>query len=107
MDNRSSELGGWDDVKLGGVLAKWAADGIVERTGFDKDEVDRILGALAPRDYSDFEREMAEKEGLEEVRIHIVVPKKYADDVRAWLAYGEDLTGPGMGKGILRRCGLL
>jgi hypothetical protein len=107
MDNRSTELGGWQEQKLGEVLAQMAAEGEVESTGFDEDDVDRILQDLRPVDYSDFEEEMEDLEGLEDVRITIVVPKKYETEVKHWLSNGEQLTGPGMGKGVLLRCGLL
>lgn len=106
-DNRATERGGWEEQRLADVLAEIAAQGEVEQTGFDADDVDQLLRDLQPRDYSDFEKEMEETEGLEEIRIHIVVPKKYADDVKAWLANGEELTGPGMGRGVLFRCGLI
>lgn len=106
-DNRSSERGGWQEDKLGRVLSQMAAEGEVASTGFDTDDVDALLERLKPRDYSDFEQEMKDLEGMEEVYIKIKVPKMYEDDVKAWLANTHDLTAAGMGKGVLLRCGLL
>lgn len=107
MDNRATELGGWDDARLGEVLAEMAAEGDVEETGFDDDDVDQLLRDLKPFDYSDFDSEMEEMEGMEDVSITIVVPKKYESEIKHWLANGEQLTGTGMGKGVLFRCGLI
>jgi hypothetical protein len=58
-------------------------------------------------DFGDLDAELARLEGNQEVDIVITVPAKYADEVRQWLANGERTTAPGMGKGVLRRCGLL
>ena len=46
-------------------------------------------------------------EGFKEVDISLTVPAMFKDDVVDWLANGEARTGPGLGKGVMRRCGLL
>jgi hypothetical protein len=58
-------------------------------------------------DFGDLDAELARLEGNQEVDIVIRVAAKYTDEVRQWLANGEATTAPGMGKGVLRRCGLL
>jgi len=58
-------------------------------------------------DFGDLDAELARLEGNQEVDIVIRVAAKYADEVRQWLANGEATTAPGMGKGVLARCGLL
>ena len=57
--------------------------------------------------FGDLDAELARLEGNQEVDIVITVLAMYADQVREWLANGERTTAPGMGKGVLRRCGLL
>ena len=45
--------------------------------------------------------------GISDNNILITVPQQYVEDIVAWLANGESKTGPGMGKGVMKRCGLL
>lgn len=45
-DNRLSELGGWDDSKLADLLSDLAADDALEGTGYDGDDIDRLLQDL-------------------------------------------------------------
>lgn len=106
-DNRATERGGWEDKKLADALTEMAAQGNIEETGYDGDDLDKLLEVLKPTDYSDFDRQLEEDEGFIEVDIKIRVARQYEGDVKAWLAYGEPLTAAGMGKGVLRRCGLL
>ena len=65
------------------------------------------LGLVVPEDYSDFDETLASLKGFEEVDIKITVPAMHEEAVIAWLAEGESKTSPGMGKGVMRRCGLL
>jgi len=49
-DNRTQELGGWDDEKLVEVLAalKQSGDGnLLAATGYDSDDLDALIGVLA------------------------------------------------------------
>jgi ParB-like chromosome segregation protein Spo0J len=51
-DNQLTILGGWDDAKLGQVLADLAAQDGLDGTGFDKDDVDDLLKRLNGEDES-------------------------------------------------------
>ena len=103
-DNRLVELGGWDEGQLAEVLADLAKDGreLLEGTGYDGDDLDELS-----EDYSDFDNLNDGLAGSEDVAISITVPKMHEAAVSDWLANGENKTGPGMGKGVLKRCGLL
>jgi hypothetical protein len=59
------------------------------------------------KDYSDLDQELLALEGMEEVQITIAVPSKHKDAVRDFLANGNQKTAPGLGKGLLKRMGLL
>jgi len=72
------------------AILEQAADDIVKAEAYR--ELDEQLDAL---------------DGMEEITIGVVVPAKHEAQVKQWLANGEAMTGPGMGKGVLRRCGLL
>lgn len=86
------ELANWD-VDVSDLLA-W---------GFKQEQ----LGIVEPLDFSDFDAELEQLDGYEEVDIHITVPAMHEEAVIDWLANGESKTAPGLGKGVLRRCGLL
>jgi len=58
-------------------------------------------------DWSDLDDELDSLAGMEEVNITITVASQYHDAVVDFLANGESKTAPGMGKGVLKRCGLL
>ena len=65
------------------------------------------IGIIEPEDYSDLDDELADLEGLQDIPILVTVPELYKDDVVEWLANGEQKTSTGLGKGVLKRCGLL
>ena len=54
-DNRLTELGGWDNVKLAQLLQEIANDGTVEieATGYDAEGLDDLLRMLAPPELDD------------------------------------------------------
>lgn len=58
-DNRHSELGGWDDSQLNAILADLAAVDKLEGTGWDADDVDRMLANSvdfeAPKDFKSYD----------------------------------------------------
>lgn len=58
-------------------------------------------------DYSDFDSQLDSLDGYQEGDIKITVPAMYRDRVIDWLSCGESKTAPGLGKGVMRRCGLL
>jgi len=62
---------------------------------------------VLPEQYAEIDDQLAELDGFNEVNISIVIPAKYKEEVVEWLANGERHSAPGMGKGVLRRCGLL
>ena len=71
-------------------------------------ELDEITGNSPEiEDYSDLEEQKEALEGYEDQDITITVPKMYEAQVIDWLTNGEQRTAPGMGKGVLKRCGLL
>jgi len=103
-DNRASEVGlQWDPVEVDFDLS----NGLDLSWGFQDFELGEILGIVHPESYSDFDTELESLEGMQEVTITITVASMYKEQVMDWLANGESLTSPGMGKGVLRRCGLL
>lgn len=88
------------------VLANEFEVGDLLEWGFSEKE----LGIVVPdeyEDYSDFDSELSALAGMEDTDVVITVPEKHREAVKEWLANGETRTAPGMGKGVLRRCGLL
>ncbi len=73
--------------------------------------VELRLGALnpipLPEEYADLDAECRELNGKEDALITINVPIRHKDTVCEWLANGESANGIGMGKGVMKRCGLL
>ncbi len=57
--------------------------------------------------YEDLEELNESLAGSEDASITITVPKRFEDQIRTWLANGEMNTSPGLGKGVMKRCGLL
>ena len=47
-DNQTTILGGWDDAQLAEMLSDLAAQGAMEGTGFDGDDLDKLLFDLNP-----------------------------------------------------------
>ena len=58
-------------------------------------------------EYADLDDENESLEGYQETNILITVPVKDLEYITEWLANGEVKTAPGLGKGVMRRCGLL
>lgn len=105
-DNRTAQETTWEYERLNVELEDLARLGLdVSLTGFDPDELAGI--GYSGADYSDLDRESAGLAGSEEVNIVITVPERYEEAVCEWLANGNTITGPGMGLGVLARCGLL
>lgn len=104
-DNRLAEMSGWDLDMVAIELGDIRDAGLdLTLTGFT--EADLELEQETEYDFSDFDEENAKMEGLEEVTISVIVPKKHREQVEAFLANGEANTGPGRGIGVLKRCGL-
>lgn len=98
-DNRTHEFAEWDFE----LLEKELVDIDAMFTGFDADEMEQF----AIKDYSDLDALREDLSGQEDKTVVIVVPAKHESAVREWLAGEYPATGPGMGKGVLKKCGLL
>ena len=72
----------------------------------DSDDSLLLLSELDWLDWLDSEL-LDSLEGYEEIDVKITVPAMHEEAVIDWLSNGESKTSPGMGKGVLRRCGLL
>ena len=107
-DNRIAELAEMDRPLLKDLLEE-IDDGQfdMDLTGFDAEALEQLMTEIHPDNYDDLTERTESLAGMEEVDITISVPKKYQDEVEAWLANGNKKTAPGMGIGVLKRCGLL
>ena len=102
-DNRASEVSlEWDAEEIAIDLS----EGLELGDLFMEFELAAITEQITS-DYSDFDEELDKLDGFQEENIIITVAAKYRDEVIGWLANGEAKTAPGMGKGVLKRCGLL
>ena len=96
-----------------GAAGEWNFDVLANEFELDElldwgfTEYDFGLDRVEPEDYSDLDDELSGLAGYEEENITITVPAMHKETVIEWLANGEATTSPGMGKGVLRRCGLL
>jgi len=98
--------GNWDSQRLRDLIDEINVDGFDMSTiGFEGIDMEMLFGTV--EDYSDLDALTDELAGNEDTNISITVPKFHAEAVIEWLANGESKTQPGMGKGVLRRCGLL
>jgi len=105
-DNRTSDLASYDDEALVTILDNLKANEFLDGIGWTDKEVE-ALSSLMVQDWSDFDDKLEELKGMEEVDIKITVPIVHREQVIDWLANGESKTAPGMGKGVMKRCGLL
>jgi len=105
-DNRTSDLASYDDEALVTILDNLKANEFLDGIGWTDKEVE-ALSSLMVQDWSDFDDKLEELKGMEEVDIKITVPIMHREQVIDWLANGESKTAPGMGKGVMKRCGLL
>jgi hypothetical protein len=81
----------------------------VTKAVFDLSSLTEILNQeqIDQVDYADFDQQLADLAGMEETMIAVAVPVAYAAQIIEWLANGEKKTSGGLGKGVMRRCGLL
>jgi len=85
--------------------------------GFDKEElletvaIPGLLESLkieaTDYNFSDLDNEVMKMGDIVEEKIVILIPPKHRKNVEMWLANGEQNTGVGRGRGVLKRCGLL
>ena len=66
-----------------------------------------LYGKTNIEDYSDFEKEIKNLDGFEDIDVIITIPKKYELEMRRILTRGKSNTSNGMGQGVLELCGLL
>jgi len=110
MSNRAAELSDWDFPKLKDHI-EFLDTGAIDLSliGFDKEKIEDIMTWVrdpeAPN--PDLDEELEGLAGMEDNTIAIIIPIKYIEKVKEWLANGERQTATGRGKGVLRRCGLL
>ena len=96
-----------------GAAGEWDFDVLANEFELDEllewgfTEWDFGIDRVEPEDYSELDEELASLGGYEEENVTITVPAMHKETVIEWLANGEVATSPGMGKGVLRRCGLL
>jgi len=97
-------IGAWD----WDLLASWDIDiSDLEEWGLDEGSLAMLSADVMPIDYSDFDEELEDLEGCQEENIIVTVPVKHLGAITDWLANGESKTAPGIGKGVMKRCGLL
>jgi ParB-like chromosome segregation protein Spo0J len=110
-DNRIAELSEMDRGALAELIAA-VDDGTIDTdlTGYLEGEIEALLtaaGDVDPDTFADLDAEAERLSGKAPNVISIEVPLEHVDAVATWLANGEPITAPGMGKGVLNRCGLL
>jgi len=109
FDNRSNEVGlSWNATQMAADmerdldLAPLWTDGELSRF------TEQSEGQAVAEEFADqFEQEVADLDGMQDANITIVVPAKYEQEIRTWLAHGERETGAGLGRGVMIQCGLL
>jgi len=110
-DNRIAELSEQDPALLKELMES-IDDGSFDTdlSGFLESEIAALMAAagdVSPDTFADLDDEAARLSGKAPNVISIEVPLEHVDEVARWLANGEAVTAPGMGKGVLKRCGLL
>lgn len=105
-DNNVQEFSDIDgQLMADGLVMLNEVDYPVELTALLEEQVENYI--IGPTDYSDLDDQTKILEGYEDVNIVVCIPKKFEKRVVKWLANGESETAVGMGKGVLKRCGLL
>jgi hypothetical protein len=102
-DNKTGEYAGWDFVKLIDEMEflQDNAEDLVDSTGFGN-------AVFKSEKFGDLDKQVDSMKDIEDVKIELIVPKKDADAVKLWLAFGESgTTGAALGRGAMKRCGLL
>lgn len=94
-------FGNWDYEILAN---EWDIEDLKD-WGVNLDDIDRNVPGI--EDYSEMDEQADAINGCEDQHIKVTVPAMYRKEVIEWLANGEQKTAPGLGKGVLKRCGLL
>ena len=105
-DNRIAELAETNTSTLRDLLES-IDDGAVDMdlTGFDHDDLETLMTQVG--DFSDLDQQNDDLAPMDPETIPVVVPHKFREKVVAFLANGEQPTAAGLGKGVMKRCGLL
>jgi hypothetical protein len=104
-DNRLQEIGGgWDQELLSvevDALADVGFDGkLLSLDGLIKTDADKY-------DFSDFEKDIDGLDGCNDKNVVLTVPQKYHEALVEALSDGGSKTAPSLGRGALKKCGLL
>jgi hypothetical protein len=97
-----------DRQKLEDLLKEVStSDEAIQNMLKDMANANGILSSVNSMDYSSLDKELDGLKDSGEETISITVPQKYLKEVREWLANGEGTSAAALGKGVLKRCGLL
>ena len=107
-DNKIADESEWDTSRLKEIILDLDHGGFdLELTGFSLGEVEEMMTAAGRFNFDALDKESEELAGADDEVIRIIVPKAFSEEVKTYLANGEMPTAPGLGRGILKRCGLL
>jgi hypothetical protein len=84
-DNRTSDLGTYDDDRLAKILVELASAGQLVGTGYDGDDVDELLASLEANVPTDFGAQK-EPELPSEVRVEISCSRDFLSEISGTLA---------------------
>ncbi len=109
-DNATPYLARPDSYKLNELLASLPS--VDDIPGVDKDWLDSVGVNVedineVEYDFSEFDEDNESMEGMEKKELKINIPTKYYEKFVEWAANGEMKTSYGIGKGLIKRCGLL
>jgi ParB-like chromosome segregation protein Spo0J len=104
-DNKTGETATWDYALLVENLSELQDLGeSLEPTGFGLDDP---AFKTKEFDFKELDNELDELDSVEDAEIKIIVPKKFEESIRAWLAFGMGSTAPQLGQGVMKRSGIL
>ena len=108
-DNRLAELAEVNRAELKDLIETVDTGEIdLDFTGHVKSEIEALMtaaGDLNPDDYQ-IDPDEAGGTGKAPNVLSLEVPLEHVDTVARWLANGEKVTAEGMGRGVMKRCGL-
>jgi len=107
-DNKSSDSSKFNKELLADMFQGLHGRGAdLSQTGFSRFEIEPLITPDdGNHDFSQFEDEIEKLSGEDRVIIGVEVQVKFVERVTEWLANGEKKTASGLGKGVMKRCGL-